>query len=115
MRHPAIRTRFSCRFQCPDPRLPDCPIFFSIFELVSRSVKSPLETSVLLPVRDGAETLGRALDGPDLVACETFFRRYAPFRCRDVAIALGDLVTGKGVDRHVEYYLGELAHAMRRR
>jgi hypothetical protein len=59
--------------------------------------------------------LGRALDGPDLVACETFFRRYSPFRCQDVAIALGDLVTGKGVDRHVEHYLGELADAMRRR
>jgi transposase InsO family protein len=61
------------------------------------------------------KTLGKALDGPDLEACEPFFRRYAPFRCGDVATALTDIVATKGTDRHLEFYLDELAHAMRRR
>ena len=61
------------------------------------------------------QLLGRALGEAENLACERFFRRYAPIGKQAATTILADLVATKGRDRHLDFYLGELALGLRGR
>lgn len=56
-----------------------------------------------------AEALGRELDAPEIENAYRFVERHPPMREPGVREALDDLVERFGADRHLSFYLGELA------
>lgn len=70
-----------------------------------------LDTAGFAAVLGGA--LARPLTQTESEAASQFFRRYAPLGRASVTAVLGDLVATKGPDRHLDYYLAELIHALR--
>jgi hypothetical protein len=56
-----------------------------------------------------AKALGRSLDGDEGFAVARFLGRYAPLSRERVVPALAAVVEAKGRDRHLDFYLGEIA------
>ena len=56
-----------------------------------------------------AEMLGREVAEAERAELATFFKRYAPLPAPAVGETLRTIVERKGADRHLSYYLGEIA------
>lgn len=58
------------------------------------------------------DTLGRPLTPLEMAELSTFFKRYAPLSVQSVTESLRTIVERKGPDRHLSYYLGEIAQSL---
>lgn len=59
-----------------------------------------------------AAELGRELGGGELAELATFFTRYAPLPVAVVTETMHNVTGRKGTDRHLSYYLGEIAQQL---